>query len=73
MESCFGEQLISDLKQEVAAAAGKCYGQPGPALPMIRERLQAMLAGSALAPRLAMASQNVQFMAVPVQFQPVSK
>ena len=71
MESCFGEQLISDLKQEVAAACEKCHGQQGPALPMVRDRLQAMLAGSALAPQPSHYSQNVQYVAIPVQFQPV--
>ena len=71
MESCLGEQLLSDLKQEVMEACEKCHGRQGPALPMIRNRLQAMFAGSELGSRPAFLTQNVQYVAVPVQFQPV--
>ena len=71
MESCFGEQLLSDLKQEVVAACEKCHGREGPALPMVRDRLQAMFAGSELPARPSQYAQNVQYVAIPVQFQPV--
>ncbi|XP_043194830.1 uncharacterized protein LOC122380415 [Amphibalanus amphitrite] len=72
MESCFGEQVLSDLKAEVAAACEKCHGRQGPALPQLRNRLQAMLAGSELGqPQPSLYSQNVQYVAIPVQFQPV--
>jgi len=72
MESCFGEKFLSDMKSEVVMACDKCHGQQGPVLPMIRNRLQAMFAGSQLAARPAAFAQNVQYVAVPVQFQPVA-
>ena len=71
MESCFGKEVLSDMKHEVAEACDKCHGQQGPALPMIRNRLQAMFAGSEGAARPALYKQNIQYVAVPVQFQPV--
>ncbi|XP_043219403.1 uncharacterized protein LOC122380372 [Amphibalanus amphitrite] len=69
MESCFGEQVLSELKEEVAEACERCLGRQGPVLPLIRQRLQAMLVGAELRPRPARFAPSVQFMAVPIQFQ----
>ncbi|XP_043194843.1 uncharacterized protein LOC122366535 [Amphibalanus amphitrite] len=72
MESCFGEQVISDLKEELAAASEKCHGRQGPALPQLRDRLRSILTGSELGqPQPSLYSQNVQYVAIPVQFQSV--
>ncbi|KAF0304046.1 hypothetical protein FJT64_002828 [Amphibalanus amphitrite] len=69
MESCFGEQVLSELKEEVAEACERCLGRQGPVLPLIRQRLQAMLVGAELRPRPARFAPSVQFMAVPIHFQ----
>ena len=71
MESCYGEQLLSELRAEVAAARDKCRGRQAPSLPLLRRRLQNMLARSGPAPGLAQYAQNVHYVAVPVQFKPV--
>ena len=71
MESCYGEELLADIKAEVEAACDKCEGQQGPEMPQLRGQMAAMFAGSEYASRPAHYGHNVQYVPIPVQFQPV--
>ena len=71
MESCFGEELMADIKAEVEAACDKCDGQQGPEMPHLRHQMADMFPESGYAPRPAHFRHSVQYVPVPVQFQPV--
>jgi len=42
-ESCFGKEVLSDVKQEMSAACDQCRAQDSPDLPNLRERVQAFV------------------------------
>ncbi|XP_037083363.1 uncharacterized protein LOC119103810 [Pollicipes pollicipes] len=73
MGSCFGDQLISDIKQEVKAACDKCHGEAGPELPQLRSQLASVFS-TAEAARSSNYQHAVQYVPVPAayQFQPVT-
>ncbi|XP_037083087.1 uncharacterized protein LOC119103599 [Pollicipes pollicipes] len=73
MGSCYGEELMAEVKREIKAACDKCHGEAGPELPQLRSQLASMFGAANVAQPVAY-QHAVQYVPVPapVRFQPVS-